>query len=294
MSTPPDNLIDGLRSRLDSLPRQEAAVARAILANPSRTPHVTIAELARSARVSQPTVLRLCRAMGYDGFPDLKVALAQSLVPSAAYVAANVEPEDSAAAYVPKIFSAAITALNSTRMSIDTAAVDAAVVRLADARAIVAFGVGGSASIVEDFAHKFARLSIPCRASADQVLTTMLIESAEPGDVLFVVSNTGRTRAVVAALEAARARGLAAIALTAPDSPAAAAARYVVPVEPVEDAEVLTPMASRIVQLALVDALATGVALRLGKRSFERLVKIKRALAQTRFQRSTNESSSDK
>jgi len=87
---------------------------------------------------------------------------------------------------------------------------------------------------------------------------------------------------------------LAAIALTAPDSPAAAAARHVVPVEPVEDAEVLTPMASRIVQLALVDALATGVALRLGKRSFERLVKIKRALAQTRFQRQPNENADDK
>lgn len=278
-------LIDALRVRLKHLPRQEAAVARAILSDPNAALHVAIARLARQASVSQPTVLRFCRSLGYSGFPEFKVALAQSLVSGVAFVSAHVEAGDDAAAYAPKVLDAAASALRSARNRIDTDRISSAVTLLAEARQIVVCGFGGSAATAVDAVHKLSRFPIPCRQLSDPLLALMAVEAAEPGDVLFVISNTGRTRAIIDIVAAARSRGIDVVALSAPGSPISERATVAVLAEPAEDAEKFTPMASRIVQLALIDVLMTGLAIGLGSQAHERLGRIKRKLAATRTRR---------
>lgn len=279
-------LIDELRARLQHLPRQEAAVARAVLADPNAALHVAIARLARHASVSQPTVLRFCRSLGYSGFPEFKVALAQSLVSGVAYVSAHVESGDDAAAYAPKVVDAATMALRAARNRMDTDRIAAAVELFAGARQIMVCGFGGSAATAVDAVHKLTRFHIPCRQLTDPLMAAMAVESAEPGaDVLFVISNTGRTRVLADIAAAARTRGLEVVALSAPDSPIADRATVAILAEPAEDAEIFTPMASRIVQLALIDVLMTGLAIRLGSQVNDRLGRIKRALAGTRTER---------
>jgi RpiR family carbohydrate utilization transcriptional regulator len=277
------SVVDALRARLRVLPRQEAAVARAILADPSASLHIAIAALARAANVSQPTVLRLCRALGYAGFPQFKVALAQSLVPNGfAYVSANVAPGDEAATYAPKVLDAAIAALRHSRDHVDTNAVAAAVARFASSRQILAVGFGGSSATAADAVHKLGRFPIPCRALGDPVLASMAVEAAQSGDVLFLLSNSGRTLAMLELADQARARKIACVALTAPGSPLAARADIAILAEPTEDTAMFTPMASRIVQLGLVDVIATGLALRLGAAGQDALARVKGAVARTR------------
>ncbi len=275
-------LIDRIRERLPGLPRKEGAVARTILANPDAALHVAIARLAGDAGVSQPTVLRLCRSFGYPGFPEFKVALAQSLVAGVPYVSAHVAADDTAATYAPKVIDAAASALRHLRNRIDTDRVSQAVATLADARQILVAGYGGSAAIAIDAVHKLSRFPIPCRHLPDSLLATMAIEAAEPGDVLLAISNTGRTVAILDAAHAAVTRGLSVVAMTAPASPLAEIAGVALLAEPVEDAEMFTPMASRIVHLALADVLMTGLAIRLGAAARDRLGRIKAALSSTR------------
>lgn len=279
------NLIDEMRARAAKLPRQEAAVARTVLADPNSALHVAIALLARRASVSEPTVLRFCRSFGYSGFPEFKVALAQSLVSGVAYVSAHVGSDDAAAAYAPKIMDAAGAALRAARNRLDTDSIAAAVAIFADARQILAAGFGGSAATAFDAVHKFGRFPVPCRQLADPVLAMMAVEAAEPGDALFAISNTGRTRAILEIVAAARARGLKVVALGAPGSPLNMRADVAIAVEPAEDTEIFTPMASRIVHMAIVDVLATGLAIGLGRPAYDRLARIKRGLAATRLSR---------
>ncbi|MCA3264320.1 MAG: SIS domain-containing protein [Telmatospirillum sp.] len=277
------SVVDALRTRLRELPRQEAAVARAILADPSASLHIAIAALARNANVSQPTVLRLCRTLGYVGFPEFKVALAQSLVPSGyAYVSAHVAADDDAAAYAPKVLDAAIAALRRSRDHLDTNAVAAAVARFAASRQILVAGFGGSSATAADAVHKLGRFPIPCRALGDPILASMAVEAAHRDDLLFLLSNSGKTLAMLELAEQARARKLACVALTAPGSPLAVRVDIAILAEPTEDTAMFTPMASRIVQLGLVDVLATGLALRLGAAGQDALARVKGAVARTR------------
>jgi RpiR family carbohydrate utilization transcriptional regulator len=275
-------LIDRIRARLAELPRKEGAVARAILANPDAALHVAIARLASDAGVSQPTVLRLCRSFGYPGFPEFKVALAQSLVAGVPFVSAHVAADDTAAAFAPKVIDAAMSALRHLRNRIDTDRVSQAVALLADARQILVAGYGGSAAIAIDSVHKLSRFPAPCRHLPDPLLATMAIEAAEAGDVLVAISNTGRTISILEAARAARSRGLAVVTITAPGSPLGDLASVALLSEPAEDAEMFTPMASRIAHLALIDVLMTGLAIRLGSNASDRLGRIKAALSTTR------------
>ena len=60
-------LLDAIRTRFDALSKSERKVASAVLDNPELTLAENITALAKSAQVSEPTVVRFCRTLGYDG-----------------------------------------------------------------------------------------------------------------------------------------------------------------------------------------------------------------------------------
>lgn len=275
-------LIDALRSRLGELSRQEAAVAQVVLASPHEILQLSVGAVAERAGVSQPTVIRLCRNVGCEGFADFKLRLAQSLASGAALISANVTLGDEPAIYVGKVFDTAIRALQTARNQLDVGAVAEAVALLTQPRRIVVFGMGGSAATAYDAQHKLSRFRTPCQAASDPLLARMMLVGMGPGDVLLVLSNTGRTIAVLELAGLAREQGVSVIAITAPGSPLTDWVDVALGVEPVEDAEVLTPMASRMVHLAVIDVLSTGVALRLGPVAQEVLGAVKEALRATR------------
>lgn len=70
------NTIERLRPTLRS---SERKVADYVLAQPNRAIRTPLARLAAAAGVSQPTVIRFCRAIGCSGFQAFKLDLAQSL-----------------------------------------------------------------------------------------------------------------------------------------------------------------------------------------------------------------------
>ncbi|MDR7332914.1 hypothetical protein [Roseateles asaccharophilus] len=65
--------------RAARLTRTERRVADVVLANPAAALRTATARLAEAAQVSQPQVIRFCRALGFDGVSSFKHALAASL-----------------------------------------------------------------------------------------------------------------------------------------------------------------------------------------------------------------------
>src|SRR5690606_33808618 len=71
------SLIDRLREAVPDLNKAERRVAEAVLADIDAATRLTIKELALLARVSEPTVVRLARKMGCEGYTDFKLRLSQ-------------------------------------------------------------------------------------------------------------------------------------------------------------------------------------------------------------------------
>lgn len=277
------HMIDILRSRLGELSRQEAAVAQVVLGNPHEVLHCSVAAVAERAGVSQPTVIRLCRSVGCEGFSDFKLRLARSLGSGTALISANVALGDEPAVYVGKVFDTALHALQTARNQLDVNSVAMAVSLLSQPHRIVVFGMGGSAATASDAQHKLSRFPTPCQSTSDPLLARMMLAGMGADDVLLLLSNSGRTLEVVELARLAQSRDVSVVSITAPESPLAQHSEVVLGVEPAEDLELLTPMASRMVHLAVIDVLSTGVALKLGPEAQAVLGSVKETLRSSRL-----------
>ncbi len=277
------DLLDRLRERVEELNRSERKVANVILDDPAAATSLSIASLAQAANVSEPTVNRFCRNFGAKGYPDFKIKLAQSLAGGTPYVTRAVEPGDTATQYTHKIFGATIAALDEAQRAIDMGAVERMVDYLTQAKQIHFFGLGASGAVAQDAQHKFFRFNLPVMAYVDVLMQRMVAAACHTGDVVVIISYTGRTRELVDIARVAREAGAVVLGITAPASPLAQACSATLEVATPEDTDHYMPMTSRVIQLTLIDALATGVTLRRGEGFLPHLKKIKDSLRDTRF-----------
>ncbi|KPP99016.1 MurR/RpiR family transcriptional regulator [Marinobacter sp. HL-58] len=278
-----DNLLEDIQLRLDTLNKSERKVAEAILRDPSAATRYSIAALARAADVSEPTVNRFCRGFSATGFPDFKIRLAQSIATGTPYIGQNVEPDDTVAEFADKIMLSTIASLDKARQALDPKALSAAIDYLIQAKQINFFGMGGSAPVAMDAQHKFFRFNIPVMSYDDALMQRMVAAGSTTGDVIVLISYTGRTRETVEIAQQARNNGATVIGITMPGSPLAEACTVVIEVTAPEDTEVYMPMSSRIIHLTVIDILATGVTLKRGADFLGHLKKIKESLKPTRF-----------
>jgi DNA-binding MurR/RpiR family transcriptional regulator len=258
----------------------ERRVARTVGADFEAATRLTIAELARRAGVSQPSVTRFCRSVGSRSFGEFKIQLATTLTVAAAYLKSDRVFGDDAGQLAQSVMMNAANAIRQGLDQLDTVALSAAIETLAAANRIDIYGQGsGSASMAEDARLRLFRLSIPVAAFSDGQQQRMSAATLGPGDAVLAISNSGRSRPVVEAVEIARSFGATTVALTRPATPLAAAADIVIAVTVPEVDDVLRPTPSRYAHMAIVDTIATGVAARLGPRGREMLRRVRYTLA---------------
>ena len=111
----------------------------------------------------------------------------------------------------------------------------------------------------------------------------MLAAGGGAGDVFFFISHTGRTETLVETAQLVRNTEATVVSLTAEGSPLADASHLSIDLSVSENTEEYLPMASRIVQLVVLDVLATGMTLQRGESILPHLARIKDSLKSTRF-----------
>lgn len=275
-------MLEKIQQCRDSLSKSEQKVADAILAAPQTAIHSSIATLASTANVSEPTVNRFCRRLNTKGFPDFKLALAQSLANGTPYVNRNVSENDATDAFTYKIFDSAVVSLNMAKSSLDIIAINRAVNLLIAAKKISFFGYGASSVVAHDAMNKFFRFNVPVIYFDDIVLQQMSCMNANVGDVVVLISHSGRTKKLVELAEIAGKNGATVIAITSQGTPLAKAADLSILLDVPEDTDVYMPMVSRLAQLTIIDVLATGFTLR-NEQARDSLKRVKNALKESRF-----------
>lgn len=166
--------------------------------------------------------------------------------------------------------------------SLDIAAINRAVNLLIDAKKISFFGYGASSVVAHDAMNKFFRFNVPVIYFDDIVLQQMSCMNANSGDVVVLISHSGRTKNLVELAEIASKNGATVIAITSQGTPLAKAADLSILLDVPEDTDVYMPMVSRLAQLTIIDVLATGFTLR-NTQAKESLKRVKNALKESRF-----------
>jgi RpiR family carbohydrate utilization transcriptional regulator len=268
--------IERVEPQLSPAERRVAEIVRLDFQAATR---LTIAELAKRAGVSQPTVTRFCRSLGSASFGEFKIQLATTMTVAAAYLKSDRVFSDDVGQLAQTVMMYAANAVREGLDQLDTAALGAAIDALAGSRRIDIYGQGGgSAAIAEDAKLRLFRLGIPVAAFVDGHQQRMSAATLQPGDTVFAISNSGRSKPVIDAVEIARSFGATTVALTRPGTPLAAKAEIVIAVTIPEMDDVLRPTPSRYAHMAIVDTIATGVAARLGTRGRDSLRRVRYAI----------------
>ena len=254
----------------------ERRVAEIVTSGYEAATRMTIAELAKRADVSQPSVTRFCRSLGCASFSEFKISLATTLTVATAYLKSERVFDDDAGQLAHTIMMRAAGAVRECLDQIDTAILESAIKTLAASRRIDIYGQGGgSAAMAEDAKLRFFRLGIPISVYVDGHQQCMSAATLGPGDSVLAISNSGRSKPVIAAVEIARSFGARTIAVTRPGTPLAAVADLVIAVTIAEGSDVMVPTPSRYAHLAVIDTLAAGVAKKLGPRARESLRRVR-------------------
>ncbi|WP_280403997.1 MurR/RpiR family transcriptional regulator [Nocardia brasiliensis] len=256
---------DDVRTRLlGALPRLTPAglrVARVIRDDPSGAAQLTVSELAEHAATSTSAVVRLAKALGYEGYPQLRLALAATAKDDGRPVfATDIDADDPLSKVLQKLTAFETEGMLATAELADPATMLAVVEALVHARRVELIGIGASGLVATDMAQKLARIGMWCDACTSEDEALVLASLLEEGDVLIAFSHSGETAAIVDALDHARGRHATTVAVTAgPQSKLARVATHTVLVAGREDGFRSAAMASRMSQLLVVDALYVGV-----------------------------------
>ena len=108
-----------IRGRLPGLRPSEQKVARFIMGNPEDVVNMSSVELGSAAGVSESTVIKCSQRLGFEGFVQLKLALARDLAVAPTTAFGEVEQGDAPDIVIQKIFNANSAALSDTSKVLD-------------------------------------------------------------------------------------------------------------------------------------------------------------------------------
>jgi DNA-binding MurR/RpiR family transcriptional regulator len=258
-----------LRALMPELAPAERRVAEQVLQDPDAVAECTISELAARCRTSETTVVRFCRAVGFSGYPALRLALAteagraQGDGGPARPVSGDIGPGDDLDQVVAKVAFADARAVEETGQQLDVGVLHAVIEAVVDARRVDVYGVGASAFVALDFQQKLHRIGRVAFAWSDPHVALTSAALLGAGDVAVGVSHSGATRDTVDAVALARRRGATTVAVTNfPRSPLAGIADHVLTTAARETTFRSGATASRLAQLTVVDCIFVGVAQR--------------------------------
>jgi RpiR family carbohydrate utilization transcriptional regulator len=282
---PGRNVLELILVNLPQLRKSDRRVAEHILSDPQAALGATVAETARSAGVSEPTVMRFCAALGFEGFQDFKLKLAHSVALGVPATQSVLDVTDSPRALTDKVFDYTMTSLDWARTQLDHDAVAKAIDILADAKRIEFFGFGASWIVAADAQQKFPLFGVPCLVHTDSHQQFMAASMMRPGDVAVAISNTGQTTGLLDIIQAAKNAGATVIGISGRTGRMSSLCDLLLVIETLENTDIYTPTISRLAALVLVDILAVGVAMRQGPEHQTRLATMKKRLRSMRSRR---------
>jgi DNA-binding MurR/RpiR family transcriptional regulator len=266
----PDSVLGRVRELLPEFTGALRRVAEQVLADPAATARATIVELAVRSGTSPATVTRFCRALGFDGYADLRLGIAGETgraTHSASWtvdIAREIQPEDPLDRVLQQIVAADTRAMHDTVARLDLRAIEAAAEAVASARRVDIYGASSSALVGAELQFCLHRIGIAAWAWKD--IHDGLASAATLGrhDVAIGISHSGQTRETIEVLAEAGSHDATTVALTSyPRSPLAEVADVVL-----LTAVQATPfrpdaLSARHPQLVVLDLLYIAVAQRL-------------------------------
>lgn len=203
-----------IRMMLPQMTALEARVVDLVLGSRDFTELTPLQQVATACDVSEAMVVKVAKKLGFGGYRDFRASLASYNRLPIVELHQEISPDDSIETITQKVFRTSIQALEETLAILDPAAIDQAATLFHGARTRDFYGLGGSAQIARDAAHKFLRIGVRASVQDDAHMMAMSASLLGSGDVVAAFSHSGETDAVIEAVRIARAAGARIVVIT--------------------------------------------------------------------------------
>lgn len=276
-------LLDHIQKTKQQLRKSEIKVAEFVLNAPQQVVHMRIVDLAQEACVSEPTIVRFCRAIGCNSFQEFKVRIAQETAVNNSLSQFAIAADDSVEDICNKIADTTVGRLMQIKQQLQASQVAAAATAISQARRLEFYGFGASGAVATDAQHKFFRLQVATAAYSDPHMQAMSAVTLGQQDVVVAISQSGRTKDLLHSVKLAQQYGAQVVSLAPVATPLSEQADIAIHINIEEDTEQFMPMTSRIAHLMVIDILAVTVTQRRGPEFHEHLNAIKRSITSLRL-----------
>jgi DNA-binding MurR/RpiR family transcriptional regulator len=270
-----------IKSKYKEMSEKERLIADYVLNNPKNAVHPSIEELAETIGISESTLVRFVRKLGYPGYQRFRIALAtETVVPTLRLYEAPIHDSDDE---VEVVFTNAISTLELSQKTLDRTSMTRAADLITSSRRLFLFGTGGSNIVARDAFHKFIRTGQDCTMAEDFHMQLMLASQSCPECTALVISHTGENMDTLAIIEELKKTGCKIIVLTSnPRSPLAKAGNVVLSVQVASTSFVSEAFSARIAHIVVIDALYVEIMKRFDEEGVNHLEAMRQAIAKRR------------
>jgi DNA-binding MurR/RpiR family transcriptional regulator len=241
---------------LASLNPTERLIAEYVLEDPERVLSSSISEVRQGSGASVGSIVGFCRSLGLKGFAEFKISLARELAQSGfPGLGPDADAEQNGSLF-EKVFRFHAKSLGTTLQINSPETFRQAALILDSGKRIEIFSTGISFSVAYLIACKFQLIGLPAYAQFDSHMQVIAATQLGKSDVAFGISCSGSTQETVHCLKIAKSKGARTICLTnSMKSPITTCSDLALFATPSEIKYFQAPLASRMTQLAIIDAL---------------------------------------
>lgn len=258
-----DNGLERIKQGISKLKPSERKVSDFILKHPKEVLHMPIAHLSEATSTSEATIIRMCKALQFKGYRDLKLCIAAAIPQKNPidHKYQEISADTSISETIQQIVSNNIFSIRNIITVNDEEYLKKAIQELNNARKIVIIGIGASAIVAFDFEQKLKRINKLCEALTDSHSQLVSVTNLTNEDVLFAISYSGETKEILNSVSVAKENTTKIISLTGYSNNTLQKNSTInLFVTSTENSIRSAATTSRISQLTLIDILYTALA----------------------------------
>ncbi len=253
------SVISKMKEMQSELTAKEKKISKYILQHLDKIVYMNTYQIADKCKVSQASVVRFAKKLGYSGFPEFKISFGRDMgrrdvEEKINFIYEDIQETDELDDLIKKIAYANSNIIQDTYSILDTNTVKEAVEIIKNARKIFILGAGYSGIVAKDFHYKLGELGMNSICEADYHIQLASISTLNENDVVFVISQGGKTVDIYNLVKEAKKRKAKIISVTQMSSN---------PIRDLADIKISTIMeknnfrstalSSRIAQLTIID-----------------------------------------
>lgn len=250
------DIIQFITEKYTDMTDSEKRLSDYIIKNFDHILSLSVHSLASETNLSVATVVRFAQHMGFEGYKEFRLYLAQFVNEHEDFILDFEMSEKSPETQIAKMLCSCADCLSLTQQNLDYVTLSDIAKKIYASKKVAFFGTGTSYIVCQDAETKFKRIGVSADSGCEKNSAAAILLNMKKGDVIFGISHSGNNELVERILLSARKRDIITVAVTTyKNSCICTAADHILYTQTRESPFHKTAITSRVGQFAMMDAL---------------------------------------